>query len=408
MPQSQSIWKQLVTDSDYRRFLLLFVVNGAGSSAGIPLVPLFLTRELGADLTEVGVLTVTGLLVIVAGPVVGRLSDRRGSRPVLMTVLALWMAAGWALYPFVTAFWAAIVIQVVMVSWIGVLNAQIFASLAETIEHRGTPDGSTITATLRGGYSLGFMLGPLITTTLVALVELRAAFGLAVVVYVATAALAWSSPRAPRDTAAATAAEAKARKTSMLPLLIFAAGACLVIVGDMLRAIYLPLIVVDELHHSVAMFGVLISVTAGLEIGLFPVVGKLADRFGVRTVMMVGLVFGIASHSVLATATHIWQVWLFTVLNVVTFTVMMGLGVTYAQSLAPGQTGLAASVFFSAQTAAKPISGIFVAAGMGTLGLPGIFWIPAGLCALCLLALAVAGRRTGVEAPSRPAAEAVR
>lgn len=335
LPEPVPIWKQLITDRDYRKFLVLFIVNGAGSSAGLPLVPLFLTRELDASLTEVGVLTVTGLLVIVAGPFVGKFSDRFGSRSRIMVALAVTMAAGWAIYPFLTTFWPAIAVQVVMLSWVGVLNAQVFASLSETLDRRESPDASTITSTLRGGYSLGFMIGPIVSTTLVTLANLRVAFGLAVVVYLLVAVLAWRSPVASRHETAEAASTAESRRGAMLPLLIFAVGACLVIVGDMLRAIYLPILVVAEFGHSEAMFGALISVTAGLEIGLFPFVGRLADRFGVHKVMMAGLVFGVAAYVVLATAGHIWQVWLFTVLDVVIFTVTMGLGVTYAQSLAP-------------------------------------------------------------------------
>lgn len=404
MPKRQPVWKQLVTDRDYRRFAVLFIVNGAGSSAGLPLVPLFLTQELHASLAEVGVLTVTGLLVIVAGPFVGKFSDRTGHRRQIMSGLALLMAAGWAVYPFLTTFWAAIAVQVVLLGWVGVVNAQVFAGLSETLDRRGSTDAATITSTLRGGYSLGFMIGPLISTTLVALVSLRAAFGLAVVVYLAVAVLAWRVPVTDRHAESGAEPKPKGGKGAMLPLLIFATGACLVIVGDMLRAIYMPILVVEELDHSEAMFGALISVTAGLEIALFPFVGKLADRFGVHKVMMVGLVFGIAAYVVLATSTHIWQVWLFTVLDVVIFTVTMGLGVTYAQSLAPGQSGLAASVFFSAQTAAKPVSGVLVALSIGGLGLPGIFWLPAGLCALCLLALAVTSRQTKRREPAESTA----
>ncbi|ADD44925.1 MFS transporter [Stackebrandtia nassauensis] len=392
----------MVTDREYRRFLILFMVNGGASSAGMPLVSLFLTQELDASLAEVGVVTVAGLLVIVTGPVVGGLSDRMRSRSPLMVGLAVWMAAGWAVYPFVDVFWLAIAVQVVMLSWIGPLNAQIFASLSETLEERAAPNASTITSTLRGGYSLGFMIGPVVSTALVTLVDLRTAFALAVALYLVTATLGWRSPVAAKRARGDGEPKAKARNGSILPLLVFASGACLVMVGDMLRAVYLPIYVVEELGHSAAMFGALISVAAGLEILAFPLVGRLADRFGVRRVMMAGLGAGIAAHTVLATSSSLWQVWLFTVLTVVVFTVTMGLGVTYAQSLAPGQRGLAASMFFSAQTGAMPVSGIVTAAAVGSLGLPGIFWVPAGLCAVCLVALVLASRRTS----RRPAAEA--
>ncbi|MEV0647429.1 MFS transporter [Phytomonospora sp. NPDC050363] len=385
--------RRVFGDADYRRYLLLLTVTGAAGSAGMPLVPLFLSQELGASLAEVGVLTVSGLLGVAVNLPVGRLSDRLRSRRPLMLVFASCMGLGWALLGFASSFWVAIGIYAVLLSApFGTLNAQIFAALNDTMRERGESRPSTINTTLRGGYSFGYMLGPVLSTVLAASVGIRAAFWIAVAAYALVVVLA-SRIRPGAGPRATDTGENGAKRTGILPLALFACGLSMVIVGDMLRDVYLPIYVVEYLHQSTVAFGVLIAAIAGLEVVVFPLVGALADRFGIERVIVAALAIGVVAYAVLASSTQMWQVWLFRLLQVVLFAATIGLGLSYAQGLVPGRAGLASATFFSAQTAARPVSGLVGAAAVGGLSLPGIFWVPAGLCALCLVVFAATSLR---------------
>ncbi|GIG67098.1 MFS transporter [Phytomonospora endophytica] len=398
----RSLVKLLVRDRELRVFGLLFFLAGMAGSAAIPLVPLYMTRELGASLTEVGLLAAAGLFKAAIGLPLGRYSDRLRSRSTLLGVLSCWMAVGWLLLPAMPGFWSAAVVYVLGLPFIGAINAQIFAGLTETLDRRGESRPATITSTLRGGYSFGYVIGPLFGTTVAALAGLWSAFVVASVLYVLLAALGFLARLTGGHSSAHREKPAASGKSRLWPLWLFAFGVCLVIMGDGFRALYLSIYVVDGLHQSEAMFGALVSVAAAVEIVVFPLVGFATDRLGARKVILAALGIAVAGYTVLATSGAIWQVWLFHMLQVLVFTVTIGLGVTYAQRLVPGQTGLASSAFFSAQTAAMPIAGVLGAATVGTLGLPGIFWIPAGICAVCLLVFALSP--TPVSETARPGA----
>ena len=390
-----SLRRNVFGDPAYRRYLVVLTVTGAAGSAGMPLVPLFLVQELHASLAQVGVLTVAGLFGVALNLPVGRLSDRLRSRRPLMYGLAGAMALGWAAVGWTTSFWAALAVYVVLLSApYGTLNAQIFAGLSDTMHERGEEKQSTVNSTLRGGYSFGYMLGPLVSTSIASAAGLRTAFWVAVGAYALVVLLALRLPDAARAQAPGKAAGERGGFRDALPLVFVACGLCLVIVGDMLRAVYLPIYVVERLHQSTVVFGVLVAVVAGLEVGVFPLMGMLADRLGIKRVIAASLAVGVVAYAVLASSTAMWQVWVFHVIQVVLFVATIGLGLSYAQSLAPGRPGLASSTFFSAQTAAKPLSGIVGATAVGGLGLPGIFWVPAGLCALCLVAFTATAWRT--------------
>ncbi|WP_280176799.1 MFS transporter [Stackebrandtia albiflava] len=386
----------LLADRPYRWYAFVLVLTGMSGSAGMPLMSLFLIQELGASLEEAAMTTVAGLLGVAVNLVIGRRSDRWRSRIPVMCASAAVMATGWALVGFTDVFWLALLVYAALLSApYGVLNAQIFAGLADVMAARDEPRPSTVNSTLRGGYSFGFMIGPVLSTALASVAGIRAAFAVAAVAYagVAILALFLDSTRP-----AATTAGPRSRGGGNLPLTLFAVGTCLVIVGDMLRGVYLPVYVVEELHHSTFVFGVLIAAVAGAEVVVFPLVGMAADRFGIRRIIAVALAVGVCGYAVLATSTQLWQVVVFHVFQVFLFAATIALGLSYAQRLVPGRPGTASAAFFSAQTAAKPVSGLLGAVAVAGLGLPGLFWLPAVLCALCLAAFTAASLR----ARSRP------
>ena len=389
-----STMRRVFGDADYRRYLSLLILAGAAGSAGMPLVPLFLLRDLHAGLAEIAVITLSGLLGVAFNIPLGRVSDRLRSRRPLMCALAATMAAGWALLGFAPSFWIAVAIYAVLLAApAGALSAQIYASLGDTMRHRNEPRPSTVNATLRGGYSFGWIAGPLASTGLAATAGLQAAFWIAVAAYaiVAVLTLVLRETGGPKTTGS-TAADGT-NGASPLPLVLFACGLCAVMLGEMLRGAYLSIYVVEHLGQSTFVFGVLAGSAAAIEVGVFPLMGALADRFGIRRVIAAALAFGVVAYAILASSTQMWQVWVFYELQLVLFVATSGLGLSYVQGLAPGRAGMASATFFSAQTAAKPASGLVGFVAIGTLGLPGIFWVPAVLCAVCLVAFTASALR---------------
>jgi len=389
----RALIRLLSRDRELRTFGLLFILAGVAASAATPLVPLYMTTVLDAGLAEVGAISMGALVGAVVGLPLGRLSDRIRSRSTLMAVLASWMTVGWLLMPIMPNFWAAAAVYAFGIPFIGPINAQIFAGLSQALERRDESNPATITTTLRGGYSFGYVVGPLVGTTVAALLNLAAAFVVAALAYAILAVLGWATRIENREPGGKETRRSRRNLVALAPLALFSAGVCLILMGDMFRAIYLPIYVVDILDHSETVFGLLIASAAFVEILVFPLVGAAADRYGIRRVILAGLALAIVGYSVLATSSQLWQVWVFHLIHVVVLAITVGLGISYAQQLAPGQAGLASSAFFSAQSAAVPLAGVVGAVTVTGLGLPGLYWIPVGLCLFCLIAFALLSGR---------------
>lgn len=123
-----------------------------------------------------------------------------------------------------------------------------------------------------------------------------------------------------------------------------------------------------------------------------PAAGALADRWGIKPVLGVGLLLGALGFAAFATSGGVLGLVVGQVLNACFIAVLLGLGATYAQRLHPAGAGFATSVFFGAQSLAFATGGATGAASAGGIGLPTMFLVPAALC-LCALVIVMLAPR---------------
>lgn len=361
----------------YRGILLSLVLSGISVSSFVPLMSLYLVHTLRVSEGTVGLFALTSLASPVVGILVGRHSDRLSSRLRLLVVVSVWLAVGRVAMGLAPSFVVAVVVGIVFGAFGGISAAQVFALLRELLEREAEPRQATITSTVRTGYSLGWAVGPVIGSLLAAGLGYRAAlvasgvFVLLPLVPLSSLRQVRPGPRSDREpqgsdrphAAPAVDADDPVRASwGARSLWLFALVCLLALTGESLRITYLPILAVDRLGVSLWLFGLVVSVAPVVELVAMPAAGALADRFGVKRVILGGLVVGAGGFAAFATSSSVLGLVVGQVCNACFIAVVLGLGVTYAQRLHPHGAGYAASVFFAAQSLTIATGGLLGAA----------------------------------------------
>ena len=406
----------------YRGVLFSLVLSGISVSSYVPLMSLFLVQTLRVSGGSVGLFALTSLASPVVGILVGRLSDRLSSRLRLLLVVSLWLAVGRVAMGLAPTFTVAVVVGIAFGAFGGISAAQVFALLRELLEREAEPRQATVTSTVRTGYSLGWAIGPLIGTVLAAGLGYRTALvvsGLFVLLPLVPLrpAASMQDGDSKSGEAGRPGVQAAARPTQEVvgeptraswgarSLWLFAVICLLALTGESLRITYLPILAVDRLGISLWLFGIVVSVAPVVELVAMPAAGALADRFGLKRVILAGLIVGAGGFAAFATSASVVGLLLGQLCNACFIAVVLGLGVTYAQRLHPDGVGFAASVFFAAQSLTIATGGLLgLALADRPSGLPELFLTAVVLNGLAaVLLLLTKPPRDPVDNPDRPA-----
>ncbi|MFS0894203.1 MFS transporter [Microbacterium sp. 179-I 3D3 NHS] len=413
------------------------VISGIGISITMPQITLFLVDELHLSDAEAGLFFLTNLTAPIAGYIVGSFSDRAGSRLLVFRLAALAGFVGWALMAVAMQAWMPFAINAVLLSVAGAGAAQLQAAVRDELNRSPTAADNEVVAVIRMAMALGWILGPVIGAVLGALIGLRPLLlvtGLSVLLSMvpligvktssplvreaaptplrrpdeSLGAASDSSAPAPAASPALDAPEPTAapRTHSLLPLLVFTGVYVLIMCGETVKLAYLPLYMDGGLDLDAGTRGAVIGLQPLVELLLMPVAAMLASRFGMTRVLFVGAVMAVLAHVSYAVAdlgdpplAFLIAGQLFMSGVIATFGV---LGITVAQRLVPSRVGVASSIFLSAYAINAAVGGFLGSVGSAWLGMPHLFWIPAGIAglgAIAFLALAafvpLDGRKDG-------------
>src|SRR3989475_5717292 len=134
---------------------LTILIDLIGFGIVIPIVPYY-AKRFGAGGFEFGVLLgVYSLMQFFAAAVLGRLSDRVGRRPVLLTTMVL-NTGGYLLFAFAGSYWALFASRVIG-GFAGGNNSPAQAHVPHPPPAAGRSRG---VGNLGGGFGLGVVIGP--------------------------------------------------------------------------------------------------------------------------------------------------------------------------------------------------------------------------------------------------------
>jgi SET family sugar efflux transporter-like MFS transporter len=180
-----------------------------------------------------------------------------------------------------------------------------------------------------------------------------------------------------------------------MPLLVFTGICVLAMTGDTIKFGYLPIYMAEQLHVSDTMRGAVIGIQPLLELLLLPAVARLADRYGPLRIMTVGTALGLAGNLAYATSGSVGGLFLGQALTAGLWACVGALGVSIAQRLYPEGVATASGIFLSAIPLSSAIGGTIGGIGVAIIGLPHVFFLPALLTTLAMVAFVVLTARLG-------------
>jgi len=374
---------------EYRAFLLLMVLMSFATSSGIPLIALYLVKDVGLGLSTVG-LFFTGMALpgLVLGVLLGRRSDRWRSRLPFIRGATVWVGAGWLALALSPLPWLTLSVGAIFLSLGGALMGQLYATLHDVMTRHGEAQPQLINTTIRTGWSFGFVFGPLVGSALATVAGFRAAFIVAGCLYLLclvllrglNVAVAAPASAAPSPGVSPGASPGAGDRSALLPL-AFTALCALVLSGQTIRNTYLPIHVTGRLGGSVAIFGSIMAISPVVELVALPLAGVFAERVGLGRLIAGGMAIAAIEYVCVALSSALWQLYATQALDACVVAVVLGLGMTYAQRLSPERPGAVSSLFFSAFNVSSIVGGLIGSAAVPLLGVPHVFLLPAALCA---------------------------
>ncbi|WP_306208916.1 sugar efflux transporter [Actinoplanes sp. RD1] len=372
---------------------LVFLAVGISVALVGPFLSLFLSTEVDAGPLQTTVfLIINPLAGVVGSTVIGRISDRRPIRRMLLVAGGLAGVAGCAVTAFARDYWVLLAVTVTAFAVAGSLFPQSFAYARQVLE-RDAPDKAALgISALRTVFSLAWVAGPAVAAYLVEAGGFRLVYGSAAVMYAVATVIAIvklrevHTPALPRVEEEADHAPVPA--TVRWRLLLSAAAFTLMQAPLTLGIQALPLFISENLGGRVAQAGLVLGLCAALEIPFMLAIGALTTRLPLRPMLLAGAACGVAYYSLAAVSTGVPLLLGGQVLNALFISATSALGITYMQDLLPEQPGRATTLFTNSfplgAMLAGPLFGVAQSNGWRLA-----YWMCAGLCLVGLLMLVV-------------------
>lgn len=362
-----------------RSVLQLAVVSigvGTATAFAFPFLSLFLTSEIRVSPVALGAfMLVSPIASVVVSSVLGKVSDRGTHRRAVMVAGALAGAVGYGLFAVLRDYWLLMAVSVTLVAAATSLLPQTFA-YAKGLSRAGP----MVVTSLRTLISLAWVTGPPIAAVLVAGFGYDGLFWATGGMYLVLALLVATLPRTEQAVPEQTDDGRPGGRVGLaVPAFIFLQGATALAVSG------LPLFVTTELGGTAGDAGLVLGLCAGLEIPLMLGFALLTKRFSIYPLVLAGASVALAYHGLMLLTGTTWQVAAAQVLHAIGISAVMGLGISYFQSLDPGRPGHASTLFSNTATAGTMIAGVL----LGVAQHVGFRSIYAMSLAMCVLGLAL-------------------
>lgn len=391
-PQSDSLFDIIWRSPVCRSSFISLIFFGIGVSCTIPFLTLFFVEELSISLSTASIFYLTGIATPIAGFIVGRFSDTRSDRLPLVRACCVINLVAWSIVASSTSLVIPIIVNLFLLSIGAAATPLLFAAIRDEALHTSMPRPTQVMTTVRLSYVAAWALGPVIGSWI------ASEFGLRTLFYFAAASFGLSlipliGVSVPRFVTVATISSDIPIRASaaMRPLFIFCLLATMAMAGTSMKFSFLPVYAEEDLMISGAILGLIIGIQPLLEVPLMVISGFFAERIGAKWVLLVGIGFGIVSHLVYANSGSALGLFIGQALGAAMHASLIGVGISVSQGLYPRGVGVASSLFYGSLGLSGTLAGAVSAIAVDRLGLPHVFYIPAGLCAIAFVGIFLLG-----------------
>jgi SET family sugar efflux transporter-like MFS transporter len=390
-------WRQLGDPSVLNLIAATAAVGVAGAFV-VPTTSLFLNEAVTATPLMIGLFfAARSIAEIGTDVVVGAVSDRLRNRRTILVLTALCNTAGALSYTFLRDYYLLLLTGMVCFGLGGACFGQLFAYTRELADARGV-DAPFFNGFLRAVTSLAWVVGPPLAFWVIAGWSFTALYAATAALSLLAAALCgWGLPDPrtldPQGTDPADPASPKPadepppgalgmfRGLGLRTALVL--GAVVLLLGaNAMYQINLPLYITEDLDMSPQFAGLLLGVSAAVEIPLMVLAGVWADRLGKQRLMLAATVCATLFFALLPFADSRLSLLALQPLNAAWAAVALNIPVVMLQDSLPGRFGTASALYSSAFKAGMFLGGLVVGTVATWTGYGQVFWVCAALTAL--------------------------
>jgi SET family sugar efflux transporter-like MFS transporter len=323
-------------------YFIIIGMTALSFSIIIPVMALFLVKELNIEPSHIGLYTVsTALSTMLISQFLGGLVDRGVDSKRLYLVSVTAMALGGFSFSVITQFWQALIVGMCFMSFGGASMPLLFAMIRRYAERSGK-NSTRLSSQMRASMSLLWVIGPAIGFASMEHVGMRTNFLLAGVISMAV--LLFAIVRLPPDVKpqeSRIGAEQGQSAKVPIPKAVWVLGSG-IFFASLANAVYLnsmPIFMTDELGMPLSFPGLLLGMTAALEIPIMLFAAHWAGEIGKVKMMRISFLFGLLFYVGMEFLDGYWYFLALQLLNGIFFGTFAGLGVTVLQDFAPSIVG---------------------------------------------------------------------
>lgn len=353
--------KSLFTIKGYSLFVICMLLVGIGNAITQPYLSLYSTENLGMSVGSFGFfIAVSSLSGVLVNSFIAKRSDSGLNRKSIILYAMISSAIAYSSFLWFHNFLVLLIIYTIF-SGLGAPSIpQIYASSQEAANENKLVDKIFAMSVLRSLISLGFVIGPLVGTFILGFLGYKGLFLGTSFIYLFIALFVFLFLQR-RKTVLHPVTKKDAINTSLLknrdlrhPFIAF----ILLITTNAINAVNTPLFIVNALHGTHTDVGVIVSISAGLEIPIMLVCGSLGKKISNHSLMIFGCLVVAIYFLILSVSTNTWEVLIAQIFEATFVAIAMGNGLSYFTDLLPDFPGLSTTLYTNASTIGKLIGSL--------------------------------------------------
>lgn len=310
----------------------------------MPLISLFLVDHLKTPPAFIGIFTVSVAITGIGfNYVLGNLLDKGidAKKLFLISASALCLSAfGFAT---ITNVWFVLLTGVILFA-LGNASIPLLLGMIRLHADQSGLNSAKLNAQMRSGVSMVWIVGPPIAFTLVGAIGFPSTYYTAALLILIVLVLTlWFLPSFYKQNTNKSAESRNER----IPLTFWMLGLMIVMVNtsNSLYMTSMPLFVTQELMHPNLIAGILMGLTAAIEIPIMLMAPRLGIHFGQLRVTLVAIAMSIIFYGAIGFTSNMAGLVALQVLNGLYFGLFVGLGITIIQDALPERVGFASAFY---------------------------------------------------------------
>jgi MFS transporter, SET family, sugar efflux transporter len=142
-----------------------------------------------------------------------------------------------------------------------------------------------------------------------------------------------------------------------------------------INGINTPLFIVNDLHGTHSDVGLVVSISAFLEIPIMIGLGGLGKKITNHSLLISSCFIAVIYYTILSLSTHSWQLFAAQLLQAMFVAIVMGNGLSYFTDLLPNSPGVATSIYYNGSIIGRLVGNLSGGMIAQFAGFRNVYWV---------------------------------